>query len=193
MQKYQNTGYNYQPTYHGYPAGLLPQSFHRSPHGHHQTGTQEFNQLHNGDHYWSREQYSQAMVESIARDLNKRSHHSPSFAASEDRSKRKDQRKTPLRDAPMAEVEHRPDPAGQHRMTYNPYNRHPGTLTPVSPPPQVVRGLYPLEWNKGRREGNPRQNQPPPPSPFDYGSQPHDTEQEVTIHHPAKDARHFGV
>jgi hypothetical protein len=78
-------------------------------------------------------------------------------------------------------------------MTYNPYNWRPGTPTPVSPPPHVVRGLYPLEWNKGKRDADHRQNQATPPPPFDYGGQIQNTEQEVAIRHPAEDARHFGV
>jgi hypothetical protein len=189
MQGYQNTGYNYHPQYQGYPAGLPPsQPYYMSPHRHQPPGPQDPNLVHNGDQQDRRQQYSQAIV-SVTRDLNKRSHQSPSFSASEDRSKRQHQRETPVRDKPMAEAAQPPDPTGQSRMmTHNPYNRRPGTPTPVSPPSHVVRGLYPLEWNKGRQEEQQH------PEPFDYGSQQqHGTEQERPIRHPAEDARHFGV
>ena len=133
------------------------------------------------------------------RDLNKRSHNSPSFAdQTADRTKRLDKRATPSKEDPMEEQEPPPDTTGQRKQLLpNPYSRRPRTPTRVPPPNHIHQGLYPLEWNKGRSEQR-RHHPLSAPIPGEYARPPEQPQQGSRFYqpdesHPAEDARHFSV
>ena len=181
-------GYNFQNMYHGYPSGYGSQQFEQSP---------MRDQLNGHSMVQQRPEAQQRDREVIphpeVRDLNKRSLESPSFIANRtERTKRTDNRETPIKDDPMEELEHPPDPVGQHRMTQNPYNRNPGTPTNVSPPSHIRQGLYPLEW-KTVRQHQGYNSQHPSQANFNQQDSQHRFETEHNTRHPAADARHFGV
>jgi hypothetical protein len=198
-------GYNYQNMYQGYPSGYHRPPFESPMHGN-GTGYGQIipnsnSQQGEGQQYGAHNTATDKRRPEV-RDLNKRTlDNSPSFvSATMDRTKRKDRRETPIKNDPMEELDPPPDPAGKSRMK-NPYNRQPSTPTAVSPPNHIVRGLYPLEWNKGRREE--RQHLPPPhyhdhniQDSQHYGTQEqqqYDNEMEAANSRPAEDARNYRV
>ncbi len=185
-------GYNFQQMYQGYPSGYASQPYEASP---------MRDQMNGQSLTQQRPDFQQRVREVIphpeARDLNKRSLESPSFPGEKiERTKRTDQRETPSRDDPMV-PDQSPDPAGQHRMTQNPYHRNPGTPTTVSPPNHIRRGMYPLEWKTVRHHpgyGQHHSQLLPPEGYNRQDPQPHHHDgHEQTTSHPAADARHFGV
>jgi hypothetical protein len=177
-------GYNYQTMYQGYPTGYGTQPPYNSP-------PQNWNQQQIANREAESARAYDMTVAGVPRDLNKRSHNnSPSFNdTTTDRTKRKDQRETPSKDVAMEEQNAPADP-NWRPPPGNPYNRDPRTPTQVSPPSHIHRGLYPLEWNKGR-PGDPRRRNSPPPQ--QNGPQYNGNYYKPNESHPAEDARHFRV
>jgi hypothetical protein len=99
--------------YQGYPSGYMSQQYKESP---------MRSQMHSQSMMQQRPEMQQRAREVIPHSevcaLNKRSLNSPSFIGNRtERTKRTDNCETPIKDDSMEELEHLPDPAGQHCMT----------------------------------------------------------------------------